>query len=240
MRWTFAVFVSVALAAAIVGCSSSPSATPTLAPGVTAAPTQAPGTTPAPTLAPTQTPGGPTQLPPGLTGHECDAVPTFDLTNPDPATPVPDTTLSAHFPATIDGQPVTDVQSMQWLYLICQFGGQTALNSAASGAGPLGIATMSYGSASATVDGESVDLTAFRTPGGDANTIVQALATLAAQSGTTINPGDVTATNISGKNVYVWTDTDGVKGYAYPSGDTLVMFSDVTDSQAAKILAALP
>jgi len=226
MRVSFAALVAAVMAVAIAACGTSPSASST------------PGTTPAPGT--TATPGGATQPPAGLTGHECDAVPTFDISNPNPATPVPDTTLAGHFPATIDGQPVTDVQSMQWLYLICQFGGQEAVTSAASEAGGLNIATMSFGSAKATVDGEEVELNAFRTPGQDANAIVEALATIAAQSGTAINPGDVTATNISGKNVFVWTDEDGAKGYGYPSGDTLVMFDEVTDSQAAKILAALP
>jgi hypothetical protein len=70
--------------------------------------------------------------------------------------------------------------------------------------------------------------------------MVQYLALLASQAGTVINPGDVVSSNISGKNVYVWTDTDGSKGYAYPAGDTLITFEGVTDSQATKILAALP
>jgi hypothetical protein len=236
VRLTLAAALSAAVLLAIVGCSSAPAATPTLAPGTTPAPTQAPGTTPAPA----QVPGGPTQAPVGVTGHECDAVPTFDLSNPNPATPAPDPELIAHFPAQIDGQPVTDVESMQWLYFMCLFGGQEAFNQAASDPDGLNFATMSFGSAKATVDGEEVDLSAWRTPGNDANSIVQSLALLAAQTGNGTTPGSVTTSNVGGKNVYVWTDEDGAQGYAYVSGDTLIMFNDVTESQATKILAALP
>ena len=93
--------------------------------------------------------------------------------------------------------------------------------------------------AHATVDGEDVEMTAFRTPGADANAMVQYLSLLAAQSGTAINPGNVQSTNIGGKNVFAWTDSDGSRSFAYPSGDTLIFFDGVTDAQAAKILSAL-
>jgi hypothetical protein len=246
MRVSSAALGAVLMAVAIAACGTSPSASSspgaTLAPGATATPA---GATLPPTVAPTGLPtvgptGGSTTPPAGLTGHECDAVPTFSLGNPDPSFP-PDETLNAHFPATIDGQPVTDVTSQQWLYFLCMFGGQTALEQAVSEAGgAINFATMSFGSATATVDGESVDLTAFRTPGTDANAMVQYLALLATQAGTVINPGDVVSANIGGKSVYVWTDEDGAKNYAYPAGDTLIFFDSVTDSQATKILTALP
>lgn len=228
MRLPITLFGAAALAVAIVGCGGAP-AGPTLAPGQTATPANS---TPAPGA--TATPGGGT-----LTGHECDAIPTFDISNPNTASPAPDTTLNAHFPPTIDGQPVTEVESMQWLYLICAFGGQAALQAAAADSGGIPFATMSFGSAHATVDGEDVKLSAFRTPGTEANAIVQVLARLAAQSGE-LNAGNFAATSISGKNVFVATDTDGSKSYAYPSGDTVIFFDGVTDSQAAKIVAALP
>jgi hypothetical protein len=234
---TFAVFASGLLAVALIGCSSAPtgSSSPTLAPGHTATP--APSGAP-PTSGPTS---GASGSPIAGTGHECDAVPTFSISNPNPASPPPDTGLLAHFPATIDGQPVTDVQATQWVWFLCAFAGQTAVDQALAQAGSgFNLATMSFGSAKATVDGESVDLSAFRTPGTDSNAMVQYLALLAAQSGTDINPGNVSSANIGGKNVYVWTNDDGTKGYAYPAGDTLISFDSVTDSQATKILAALP
>src|SRR5512132_3822609 len=134
MRVFSAAFVAVLMAVAIAACGTSPSAssTPgaTLAPGVTATPA---GATLPPTVAPTGAPTtAPTVVPTGSatgspiagTGHECDAVPTFSISNPDPGSPPPDAGLLAHFPAEIDGQPLTDVESMQWLWFLCMFGGQ--------------------------------------------------------------------------------------------------------------------
>ena len=230
MRQLFAVVGSIALAVAIVGCGS---ATPgaTLAPGQTATPA---GATPAgPTLAPgsTATPGA------GLTGHECDAVPTFSISNPNPSFPT-DAAMLTHFPTTIDGQPVTDVQALPWIDLLCM-GGQAAFNQSAA-ANP-SIANMSFGSFTATVDGESVNVSAFRQPGADANILAQTIAALAASTGNPIDLGQVTTTTVAGKSVYTWTDTtDGSKGYAYVSGDTLIIMNSVTDSQATKIISALP
>jgi hypothetical protein len=249
MRVSFAALVAVVMAVAIAACGSSPSAssTPgtTLAPGATAT---SPGATLPPTAAPTGAPttgptGGATAPPgSGLTGHECDAIPTFSLSNPNLASPAPDATLNAHFPAQIDGQPVTDVQSQRWIDFLCVFGGQAMVNQSAGDIGSgLNLTTMSFGSAKATVDGESVDLNAFRTPSADATTLVQSLALIVAQTGNAgALQGTATTANIGGKNVYVWTDSDGAKSYAYASGDTLITFNSVTDSQATKILTALP
>lgn len=243
MRVSFALIGSVALAVAIVGCGSGTpggSATPratsgaTLAPGATATPASS---TPAPTVpgATTAPTGGV-----GATGHECDAVPTFSIGNPNPSFPQ-DETLNAHFPPTIDGQPVTEVTSTQWLYFICLTGGQAAVQAAINqSGGSFNLATLSWGSATANVDGEDVELTGFRTAGGDSNAMVQYLSLLAAQSGKTIDVTNVTQANVGGKNVFTWTDSDGSKSFAYPSGDTLIFFDSVTDSQAAKILSALP
>lgn len=220
MRLSFAVIGSVALALALVGCGSA-SAGPTLAPGQTATPA---GSTPAPT-------GGT-----ALTGHECDAVPTFSVANPDPSFPT-DAALIAHFPTTVDGQPVDDVHAVPWIYFLC-IGGQTAFNQAA--AGNSGVANMSFGGFTANVDGEDVDVSAFRQPGADGNVLAQTIASLAAAAGSPIDVGQVTTTSVGGKSVYTWTDSEGSKGYAYVSGDTMIIVDNATDSQATKIISALP
>ena len=230
MRFTFGLIGSIALAMAIIGCSSAP-ASPTLAPGQTATPAPA-------TLVPgaTATPAGAV-----FTGHECDAVPTFSISNPTEPSFPPDAVAESHFPAMIDGQPVTDVKSQQWLYFLCYLGGQASFEQAAGQSGGVNLATSSFAQAEATVDGESVDLTAWRTPGTDANALVQYLSILAAQSGADITVANVQQTNIAGKDVYTWTDPDdGTLSFAYPAGDTLIFFDGVTESQANKILAALP
>jgi hypothetical protein len=230
VRFSLALIGSAVLAVSIIGCGSTP-AGPTLAPGQTATPVPA-------TLAPgaTATPAGAV-----ITGHECDAVPTFSLSNPTEPSFPRDEVAEGHFPATIDGQPVTDVESQVWLYFLCYLGGQASFERAANQAGGVNLATSSFAQAKATVDGEEVALTAWRAPGADANALVQYLSMLALQSGTDITVTDIQQTNVGGKNVYTWTDSDdGTKGFAYPSGDTLILFDRVTDSQATKILAALP
>jgi hypothetical protein len=233
VRWTIAVFVSVALAAAIVGCSSTPSATPTLAPGATATPggaTQPPGTTPTP---------GATQPPGGGTGTECAAYPTFSLSSPGLPGFEPDTTLQAKFPTEIDGQPVSDLETGYWAAFLC-IGGQASYDQTVAGlGGGLNWASMSYGSATYTVDDEDTQLHAFRTPGQDANAIVQALAQLAAASGQE-QDGTVSTGTVAGRAVLILTDSSGEQSYGFLSGDTLFFTDTVTDSQAAKIVAALP
>ena len=225
MRLISGTVSSAALAVAIIGCGGAP-AGPTLAPGQTATPAPPAGSTAAP----------------GTTGHECDAVPTFSINNPAGPSFPPDTVAESHFPATIDGQPVTDVHSQQWIYFLCYLGGQAQYDQAAGqSGGGVNLATSSFAQARATVDGERLDLNAWRTPGADANQFVQHLGFLMAQAGGgTLNTSEVQSGNVGGKNVYFWPGANGTKGYAYASGDSLVFFNNVTDSQATKILQALP
>ena len=224
MRLISGLVGSSALALAMIACGGAP-AGPTLAPGQTATPA---GGTAAPSI--------------GGTGHECDAVPTFSAANPAPPSFPPDPVVEGHFPAAIDGQPVTNVTSQQWVYFLCYVGGQASYDAAVSQAGSdINLAAASFGQAKATVDGEQVDLGAARTPNGDANVLVQKIGFLLAQSGgSALNPSAVQSGNVGGKDVYFWADADGTKGYAYAAGDTLIFFDDVTDSQATKILQALP
>lgn len=231
MTLTFA-FVLIAAA-----CSSSPPGTPGPATPVTspgAAP-PAPVVTPAPVATP---PAGNIG-----TGTECAATPSFDITNPVPSF-APDLDLEARFPTQIDGQPVTELQSVRWVELICLYGGQAGVDQFKAdlpGGGSLNFATLTFASAVATVDGDDVQLSAFRTPGLDANVMVQAFAQLAgAISGETTVTGTLSNVTLGGKNVSVWTDEDGTINYLYASGDVLFGVSDVTDSQANKIFAALP
>lgn len=231
MRVSFAGLVAVLMAVAIAACGASPSASST--PGATLAP----GTTATPAAA-APTPGGATQPPGGGTGTECAAYPTFSLSSPGLPSFEPDTTLEAKFPTQIDGQPVSDLQTGFWAAFLCM-GGQAAFDRTAA-ALPSGLnwATMSYGSATYTVDDEDTELHAFRTPGQDANGIVQGLAQLAAASGQQAD-GTVTTGTVAGKSVLILTDSSGAKSYGFLSGDTLFFTDNVTDSQAAKIVAAL-
>jgi hypothetical protein len=220
---------SVALAAAIVGCTGAP-AGPTLAPGQTATaalPTVAPGVvTPAPPVA----------------GPLCAGMPTFSIDAE--ATPVfaQDQALNAKFPAQINGQPVTDVQSGFWLQSMCYYGASAEDMAAFLALFPANIAPqISSGSAQVDLDGESVFISAFRVPGADANIIFSHIPEfIAALGGDPATAADSTVTqgNVGGKNVYVVTDSDGDVSYNYVSGDTLFTV-DSSETAAAAVFAAL-
>jgi hypothetical protein len=236
-----AVLAAVALLV-ISACSSSPAATE--GPGATQPPggaTQAPGgATQAPA---TQAPAtqAPASQPAGSLGDLCAGMPTFRISNPEPSFPS-DPTLEAHFPASIDGSDASNVTSESWLGLVCMFGGGAGLVAAEGQLGSgIDWTTVTFGSADYTVDGDDITLTAFRTPGADANTIVQSLTQLALLSGGGGINGSVSNSNIGGKNVFVFTDsTDGSKSYAYASGDTLIYTDTLTDDEAQKVFSALP
>lgn len=160
------------------------------------------------------------------------AVPSFGL----------DVELAPRFPQEIDGVPVTDLTTVRWIDYLCTLGGgQAAVDLYVANMPPsLNSTTFTHGYADAVVEGDEVDLAAYRTPGQDANVMIQSFAQLAhALFGTDLQVTVSTAT-IGGKNVSVLTDENGGVGYAYASGDTLFIVSSVTDSQAAKIFAAFP
>jgi len=225
MRRSHLVLVVPFVAAFVAACGGSAA---TSAPGG--------GSTPAPgaSQAPAATPAAPGGLPAGIA---CAGKPTFSPSNPDQSL-APDPALISHFPAQIDGQPVTDVSSESWLDWVCYWGGDSALATAYA-ALPQGINVTAFtiGQATATVDGESIDINAYRLAGGDANQIVQAIAQLASQQ---TDPGTMSQVSVGGKGAYKWTSQDGeTTDFILPSGDTLFVLSDVTEAQAGKVFAAL-
>jgi len=241
MRRSHLFLVASFVAVFVAACGGS-AATPAPGGGGQTAAPAAPGGSPAPVATPapaaSQVPaassGTQGQVPAGLS---CAGQPTFSLENPDQSL-APDTALISRFPDQIDGQPLTDVSAQSWLQWICYWGGDQALASAfADLPAGLNVANLSLGSATATVDGESVDVSAFRVAGGDASQLVQSIAQLAAQ---TDSQGTLSQVNVGGKSVYQWTAQDGsTTDFIYPSGDTLFVLSDVTESQAGKVFAAL-
>ncbi len=159
-----------------------------------------------------------------------------------------DNDLAAKFPKTIDGQPVTNVQTFLFIDML-GFGGknQQQIQQLAQSLSSFGIDlnTLSSGSADATVGGQDVQLQALRAPGGDASQIVthyneiaavfsQALGNAAPSSAPTLSQ-----TNLGGKAVTLATDADGTKTYLYPTGDTLWIVDNMTDDQAGTVLGAL-
>ena len=196
------------------------------------------GTTPA-TNAPRGTGAA---VPPGggtATGTECAAFPTFSLANPNPSFPA-DEALLAKFPATIAGAPATDVSAVPFGAFMC-LAGQAAYNQAVAGM-PAGSnwASVGWGSATYTIGGEEITLTAFHTPGQTAQTMVDSLLRLAAAQGQQLE-GTMSQGTVGGKNAIIVTQPDGNKNYGYAAGDTLFFIEeDVSEEQAATVLAALP
>lgn len=228
---------SLALAATIVvvlsACSSSPAASQvpgaTLAPGQTATPAR-------------ETPVGVVTPAPVGGGAACTGIPMYVPGSPFPSMQ-PDTSLDAHFPATIDGQPVTDVRSFYVAQWLCAFSGQAGLDRLSQALpNGLNLTVVSQGSANANVDGQDVVIQAFRTPGQDANLLLQSFGALIVAEGGDPSKlsGTVTDGNVGGKAVKIYTDpTDGTKSFIDISGDTMFAVTDVTESQAGKVFNAL-
>jgi hypothetical protein len=238
-RSRMAVLAAVALFV-ISACGSSPGATQS--PGTSQAPGNTTGATQQPVAsqpaASQPAASQPASSVAGLTGHECDSVPTFSIDNPEPSF-APDPQLEAHFPADVNGNPVTNVSSQSWLDLMCTFGGQTALAGSAGQFGNLPLATMTFGSADVVINEDDISLSALRTPNQDAGNVIQYLAQIAALSNQGSLSGNVSQQTVGGKSVYVYTDANGAKSYAVPLGDTLVFFDSATDDEAAAIIGAL-
>jgi hypothetical protein len=140
----------------------------------------------------------------------------------------------------IDGQPVTNVNSLPFLYFICAFLGQQGASVFAGALPGLNLGAMSYGRASATVGGRSLAIEALRTPGQDANILAQGLVRVTAALNS--DPiGSLSPISLGGKNAYVGKAADGsVDSYSYVSGDVLWVLNDANETEAATVFAALP
>jgi hypothetical protein len=157
-----------------------------------------------------------------------------------------DPELAAKFPKTIDGQPVTNVQTFRFVELMAAIGTPkatvdtfTALTTQA-GIDPNGVI---LGTAEATVGGKSQVVQALRSPGADANRFVQALVALARQRGVgasaTSRSIALSGSTVGGKNVQVATSAD-LTQYYYPTGDTVFILNNVDATTAGTILASIP
>ena len=205
----------VALLAIGVMVAACGSASPTAS---TPAPSAAPGT-PGPTAAPTSA---------GATDGETSSIPSF----------VPDTTLEAAFPDQIDGQPVTNLNSASYLAFLQAFETpQEDLDAFVAGMQSIGVnpASVSFGSANATIDDDIVSIIALRVPGGSAAAVVDQITRL----DTISSPPAYTAGSLGGKPVTIATVSDGGVDYYYFNGELAWLLS-MDEAQAAVVLAALP
>ena len=172
---------------------------------------------------------------PAPMGTDCDEFASFN--------PSRDPELEARFPAQVDGQPVTNVQSGRLIETLCLVGGQSGVDRLRTQApSNIDVFNLVIGSADVTVEGEQVRLTAFRVPGRDANDLMRDVADLARSVGSSEPKfaGELTPAVVSGKDVSTWTSTDGETSYLYASGDVLIIVDAVTPSQADRIFSAIP
>lgn len=213
----------------VAACGAGAPATPT------PRTSNAPVATPAP--GPTTAASGPIVAPSQAIGATCAGA---------PASLTPDADLAARFPQQIDGQPVTGVETYNWMQFMCALAGQTAIDAWKTEI-PVRfhsiLTGLSYGSADVTLDGESVEISAFRAVGTDADTLAVLYDELSQMVSGELPSGSASSTSyatIGGKEVTVRTDEDGRVAYLYRSTDALFSVTDVTESQAGKIFAALP
>jgi len=190
------------------------------------------------------TPSPVTSPGPQATGA-CAAIPTIDPNNPPDTLPLTaDPTLEAEFPTQIDGQDVTDLASGRWLETLCMLGGQASVDAAQLNLPPgLDLSPMTVASATATVDGSSVTIVAYRLPGHGADEILGVLGDVsgALSSQRPTLTSSLSPATAGGKDVSRWTNpADGTDTYVYASGDTLWMVRSIDESQADKIFATLP
>ncbi len=207
--------------------------------GSTASP--APGTTPAPGAA-TPAPGGATPAPVGPAGSECANIPTFDPQSlATPVLPV-DATLMAKYPTTIAGQPITDAEAIPLVAFMCELGGQSSLASLTAESTVLGVdfSTAVYGSFSATINSDTITVTAIRFPNQDASQFMSKVGQFGGLFGAA-SIGAITTQSLGGKNVSVSTQSGATSStYLYTTGDTLFIIDNATSDEAATVLAALP
>jgi hypothetical protein len=174
----------------------------------------------------------------------CAGVPPLDPLASEQPDVTADPELEAMFPAEIDGQPVENVSSFRWLEYLCHYWAPDEVNTAVAAATTAGIplATLTYASAEATVDGESVSIDAFRTPGVDANLLITNFQQVVLVLGGSVDEqgGTMSQATIGGKNAWIWTQPDSDITFLYVHGDVMFGMTSADEAQAAVVFAALP
>jgi len=156
----------------------------------------------------------------------------------------PDPTLEGEYPTTIDGQPVTDLASARYIESLCALGGDASIEAAESMLAPgVDLNDMRVATANVVVDGQSLVLDSYRLPNHGGDELVSAVGVLAnAVAGSEAKfTDDLVQTTAGGRPVLRFTNAaDGAISYLYSTGDTLFIVEDSTQSQADKVIAALP
>ena len=187
-------------------------------------------------------PGGTGGQAGGGHGNECAAYPTLNVAaSAQPSMPS-DTSLLSEFPQQVAGQPISNASAVPFLAFLCSFSGQVALDQMRQSSSILGvdITNMSFGDFEATINGNTIKVTALRTPNQDASRLINNFGLFGAFAGISVAGSGLSDANVGGKNVKVSTNSDSTKSYLYAHGDTLFVIDSATDAEAAAILQALP
>jgi hypothetical protein len=174
---------------------------------------------------------------------------TLSITSPAPGPTVlseADPLLAAKFPATIDGQPVTNLQTFHFVeYLKATGVRSTLITQFATAASQAGINpnSVNLGQANVTAGGKPYLLQALRAGGVDGSKFMQPLEVVARlrNVGANATPRDVAVVpgTVGGKSVQIARSPD-LTQYYYPTGDTEFILNNVDETAAGTILAALP
>ena len=166
------------------------------------------------------------------------AIPSFN-TNADPA-------LAARFPTQVAGQPVTNVETVRFMDFLTLLGSddQTKLTTFTQALTSIGVDpnTLTEGTATATVNGNSVYFEAIHMPGADANRFIQIWPQVAVLFSPEDQPPTLGQASIGGKNVSTLTDpSTGDVTYLYANGDVVWSVSSAAaQAEVAAVLTALP
>jgi hypothetical protein len=156
---------------------------------------------------------------------------------------IPDPAVQSALPPSVEGRPITNVESFRWIDYLCNLGGQGAVDNAAE-LGPTGLnlAGLTYAHGRLAVNSEQVSIDAFRTPGQDSMLIVNEFTKmiLVLGGGEHEQGGTMSQLTLGGKNVWLWTKPDGRVQYLYPRGEILYGVTNATPERARLVLRALP
>ncbi|HEY7024029.1 MAG TPA: hypothetical protein VH371_03615 [Candidatus Limnocylindrales bacterium] len=166
------------------------------------------------------------------------SIPSYDA-NADPA-------LAAKFPTTINGAPVTDLTTVNFVQFFSAFS-QTDPNSQAQMQqlvtvlqnGGIDPTTLAFGNAEVEIDSNAEQIAAFHTPGASGATLLNLFPQLAALEADNETQPTIAQANVGGKTVTTVDDGSGSIDYLYPSGDILWDVSTDNPNAAALIMAAV-
>ena len=173
-------------------------------------------------------------IPPLPSGME---IPSFEIPSFSIPSFPPDPAIVAAFPAQIDGQPLSEIESANFLAAIQVFATPEQVQQFMAGMQAINItpASVAFGSATATVDDNPVQIQLFRFPGGDARAALDVLVRIDEPE----TPPVITTETIGGKSVTLAT-VDGDPEYYYLNGEWAWFLPSAERSEAEVVFAALP